>query len=68
VADVEGHIEDVEGVLRITSIHLRYWMKIPPGTRATVQRALDSYADKCPAYQSVKACIACSWDAQIEEG
>jgi len=29
---------------------------------------LTSYAEKCPAYQSVKGCIDCAWDAEIEEG
>ena len=41
VADVEGDIEDVDGVLKITKIRLRYRFKIParqpqqggPGTR-----------------------------------
>jgi uncharacterized OsmC-like protein len=67
VAQVEGAIEDVDGVLRITQIRLHYRCRIPPATREKVERVLASYADKCPAYQSVKDCIACSWDAEIEE-
>ena len=67
VADVEGDIEDVDGVLRITKIRLRYRFKIPPGSREKVDRALETYAKKCPAYQSVKGCIECSWKAVIEE-
>jgi uncharacterized OsmC-like protein len=67
VAQVEGDIEDVEGVLKITRIRLHYRLKIPPGTREKLDRALGSYAEKCPAYQSVKGCIECSWDAAIEE-
>lgn len=66
VADVEGDIEDVDGVLRITKIRLRYRFKIPPGSREKVDRALETYAEKCPAYQSVKGCIECSWKAVIE--
>ena len=68
VAQVEGDIEDVDGVLQITRIRLRYRFTIPPGTGEKVGRLLESYAEKCPAYQSVKGCIECSWDAQIEEG
>ncbi len=68
VAQVEGDIEDVNGVLKITKIWLHYRFRIPPGTREGVERLLASYADKCPAYQSVKGCIECSWDAEIEEG
>jgi uncharacterized OsmC-like protein len=67
VADIEGDIEDLDGVLRITKIRLRYRFKIPPGSREKVDRALETYAEKCPAYQSVKGCIACSWEAVIEE-
>lgn len=67
VAHVEGDIEDVDGVLKITKIRLRYQFKIPPGTRDKAERALESYAEKCPAYQSVKGCIACTWEADIEE-
>lgn len=29
VADVEGEIEDVDGVLKITNIRLHYRLKIP---------------------------------------
>ena len=68
VSDVEGDIEDVEGVLKITKIRLRYRFKIPPGSREKVERALETHAEKCPAYQSVKGCIDCSWEAVIEEG
>jgi uncharacterized OsmC-like protein len=68
MARVEGDIEDVDGVLKITKIRLHYRFKIPSGTRDKVDRVLASYADKCPAYQSVKGCIECSWDAEMEEG
>jgi uncharacterized OsmC-like protein len=67
VAHVEGDIDDVDGVLRITRIRLHYRFRIPRGTREKVDRVLASYAEKCPAYQSVKGCIACSWDAETEE-
>ncbi len=67
VAQVEGDIENVNGVLKITKIRLHYRFRIPPGARESVERLLSSYADKCPAYLSVKGCIECSWDAEIEE-
>jgi hypothetical protein len=53
--------------MRITKIRLRYRFRMPTGKRETVDRLLASYAEKCPAYQSVKGCIDCSWDAEIEE-
>jgi hypothetical protein len=68
ISQVEGDIEEVGGVLRITKIRLRYRFKIPPGTREKMDRVLAGYAEKCPAYQSVKGCIECFWEAEIEEG
>jgi hypothetical protein len=65
---VEGDIEDVDGVMRITRIRLRYRFRVPAGARDKVDRLLEVYAEKCPAYQSVKGCIECSWDAEVEQG
>ena len=61
-ADVEGDIAEVDGVLRITTIRIHYRLKIPTGSRDKLDRALKSHADKCPAYQSVRGCIECTWD------
>ena len=66
-ADVEGDIEDVGGVMKITKIRLRYRFKFPAGTREKIERVLDSYAEQCPAYQSVKGCIECTWAADMDE-
>lgn len=65
-ADVEGVIEDVDDVLKITKIRLRYHFRIPPGMRDKVERVLETYAEKCPAYQSIKGCIECTWETQLE--
>jgi uncharacterized OsmC-like protein len=67
VADVEGDIEEADGVLKITTIRLRYRLKVPRGSREKVNRVLGTYADKCPAYQSVKGCIQCEWTIELEE-
>ena len=64
---MEGDIEDVDGVLRISKIRLTYKLKIPAGSRDKAERALAVYADKCPAYQSVKNCIQCTWQAEMAE-
>ena len=66
-ADVEGDIEDVGGVMRITRIRLRFRFRVPAGTREKFERVLESYAEQCPAYQSVKGCIECTWRADMEE-
>jgi hypothetical protein len=67
VAEVEGDIEAVDGVMKISSIRIRYQFKIPPGAREKAERALEIYSQACPAYQTVKDCIDCSWQAQIDE-
>ena len=67
VAQVEGDIEDVDGVLRITSIRLHYRLRAAAENREKVDRALASYAEKCPAYQSIKGCIDCTWDMELVE-
>jgi uncharacterized OsmC-like protein len=64
---VEGDIEDVDGVLKITKIRLTYKLKIPVGSRDKAERALAVYAEKCPAYQSVRNCIQCTWQAEMNE-
>jgi uncharacterized OsmC-like protein len=64
---VEGDIEEVEGVLKITKIRLKYQFKVPPGAREKAERALAVYAEKCPAYQTVKNCIDVSWSADLKE-
>ena len=66
-ADVEGDIEDVDGVLKITTIRLRYHIQAPAEKREAIERLLGHYAEACPAYQSVKGCIDCSWTAEIRE-
>ena len=64
---MEGDIEDVAGVLKISKIRLRYRFKVPAGMREKAERALAVYSDGCPAYQSIKGCIECSWTADITE-
>ena len=39
-ADVEGDIEDVGGILKITRIRVRYTMKVPPGKTEEARQAL----------------------------
>ena len=53
--------------MKITTIRIRYRVSIPPGAREKVDRALAVYADKCPAYQSVKGCIEVTWECETQE-
>lgn len=56
-ADVEGEIENVSGVLKITTIHVRYHLKVPEDKVADAEDGLSSYITICPAAQSVVGCI-----------
>ena len=59
-------MEDVDGVLKISKIRIKYAFKAPKELHDKAQRALSAYAALCPAYQSVKDCIECTWEADIE--
>ena len=66
-ADVEGDIENVNGVLKITRIKVTYHLKVPAGKRDEAREALSSYLVRCPAAQSVIGCIQIQDDLVIEE-
>ena len=66
-ADVEGDIEDVDGVLRITRIRVKYTLSVPPGKADDAREALASYITKCPAAMSVRDCINLIDSAEITE-
>ena len=66
-SDVEGDIEAVDKVLRITRIHVRYRLRIPVGMREKAERAVATHAAKCPAANSVRGCIDLDIKAEITE-
>ena len=66
-SDVEGDIEAVDKVLRITRIRVRYRLRIPAGMREKAERAVATHAAKCPAANSVRGCIDLDIKADITE-
>jgi organic hydroperoxide reductase OsmC/OhrA len=66
-ANVEGDIEDVNNVLKITRIRVKYTIKVPPGKTADAREALSKYLVGCPAAQSVIGCIDIRDEMNIEE-
>ncbi|MBI5576984.1 MAG: hypothetical protein HY896_11555 [Deltaproteobacteria bacterium] len=66
-ADVEGDIEDVDGVLRITKIRVKYTMMVPKGKTGEARDALATYITACPGAMSVKGAIELSDTAEIAE-
>jgi organic hydroperoxide reductase OsmC/OhrA len=56
-ADVEGDIENINSILRITQIRVNYHLKVPQGKLEEAKEAFSSYLTSCPAAQSVIGCI-----------
>jgi len=54
---VEGDIENVGGVLKITTIRVKMHLKCPEEKAADAKEAFAGYITRCPAAQSVKDCI-----------
>lgn len=66
-ASVEGDVQAIDNVLRITKIRVRYRIRVPAGSRERAQRAVDTHATKCPAANSVRGCIDLDVAADITE-
>ena len=66
-ADVEAINELKDGNILLTKIVVHYQIRIPTGTRETVERLLSKHQDKCPTAQSLKAAVDISWTADIVE-
>ena len=66
-AEVEGDIENVNSVLKITQIRVNYHLKVLQGKGREAREAFSSYLTSCPAAQSVIGCINIKDDILIEE-
>jgi organic hydroperoxide reductase OsmC/OhrA len=66
-ADVEGDIENVNNVLKITTIRVKFHLKCPDEKVADAKEAFENYINRCPAAQSVKDCIKLEDKLIIEE-
>lgn len=56
-AEVQGDIESVNGVLRITVICVHYVLKLSNSEDSDAHWAMENYLEKCPAAMSVTGCI-----------
>ena len=65
-ADVEGDIENVNDVLKITEVRVQYHLKIPQEKARDARDAFSSYLTSCPAAQSVIGCIRIRDDLALE--
>jgi organic hydroperoxide reductase OsmC/OhrA len=66
-ADVTGDIEDVNGTMKITRIHVKYQLKAPKEKHEEARAALDNYIHLCPGAQSVIGCIAIDHELELLE-
>jgi hypothetical protein len=64
---VEGDIENVDGVLRITRIRVEYELKVPAGKTVEAQQVFATYLPKCPAAMSVIGCIDITDSLEVAE-
>ncbi len=56
-ADVEGDIENVNGILKITTIRVKYHLKVSEDKVPDAKDCFANYITRCPAAQSVTGCI-----------
>lgn len=66
-AQVEGDVEAVDRVLRISRLRVHYALRVPSGTREAAERAVATHEQKCPAAMSVRGCIPIAITADIAE-
>lgn len=66
-ADVVGENEMRAGLPVLTRVNVHYTLRIPHGTRETVERLLAKHQDKCPTAASLRGAVEVSWTADITE-
>jgi hypothetical protein len=66
-ADVEGDIENVNGILKITRIRVNYHLRLLQEKIGEAKEAFSLYLSFCPAAQSVIGCIDIKDDLIIEQ-
>lgn len=65
--EAEGLHEIRDGLPVLTEIRVRYRLRIRPGSRETVERALARHGEKCPTAASLRGAVAVNWTAELEE-
>jgi hypothetical protein len=66
-AHVRGTNEVRDKLPVLVAIEVRYRLRIPAGTRETVDRALASHQSKCPTAATLAGAVSVTWSADIEE-
>jgi hypothetical protein len=56
--DVEGAVENINNVLKLTEIRVNFHLKAPKELQEEIKTTFSLYLRFCPAAQSVIGCIA----------
>lgn len=65
-AEVKGEIEKSDGLLKITRIHVHYFLKVNNEQKKAAEDALNVYLPMCPGAQSVIGCIEINHEITFE--
>ena len=63
--DVEGDIEKVNDIPKITQIRVTYHLKVSEAKAPDAREAFSQYLTRCPAAQSVIGCIGIRDDLKL---
>jgi hypothetical protein len=67
-ASVSGTNEQTEsGIIKLTRIDVAYTLRIPSGTRETVDKVLARHREKCHTAMSLVGAVDVQWSASISE-
>jgi organic hydroperoxide reductase OsmC/OhrA len=66
-ASVAGVNELRDGTVTLTRVDVSYSLRIPAGSRETVDRALARHRDRCPTARSLAGAVIVEWSARIVE-
>ena len=67
-AEVEGYNEVVDRLPVLTRVHVTYVLRVPEGSRETVERLLGKHPRKCPTAMSLRGAVDVTWEAEVHEG
>jgi organic hydroperoxide reductase OsmC/OhrA len=67
-AEVTGDIEEVNGIVKITRIDVKYFLKAPPEKHDEAKKAFNAYLSLCPAAQSIIGCIDIQHELNLSNG
>lgn len=67
VADARGVHALRDRIPVLTRIEVDYTLRIPAGSRETVDRALSRHLEKCPTARSLEGAVEMAWTADITE-